>query len=279
MDRAQYGPWAFIAGGSEGVGESFARRLAGAGINLVLAARRPEPLQALADDLRNRHGVEVRTVAVDLCAADLAAQVKAATDGLEVGLLIYNAGSGNPIGNVDPERPIGDFLDRPISDTRSMISLNIAGLTELARHFGGPMRERRRGGIIIVGSTACHAGTAHTLVYSAVKSFQFAFAEGLWYELRPYNVQVLGLILGAVRTPNVERTGMDMATYHGAAEPEDVVTEAFEHLGAGPVHHAGGTGEFAQQMRAMPRDEAATRAALGIETYFPSFAGRGGGPN
>jgi short-subunit dehydrogenase len=275
LDRAQYGPWAFIAGGSEGVGESFARRLAEAGINLVLAARRAQPLQALADDLRRRHGVEVRTVAVDLCAPDLVSQVRAATDDVEVGFLVYNAGSGNPIDNIDPERPLGDFLDRPLSDARSMISLNVAGLTELAHHFAGPMRARRRGGIIIVGSTACHAGTAHTLVYSASKSFQFAFAEGLWYELRPHNVQVLGLILGAVRTPNVERTGMDMASYTGAAEPDAVVEEAFEQLGVGPIRHAGGTGEFAQVLRSLPRDEAATRAAQGIEAYFPSFAGGG----
>jgi short-subunit dehydrogenase len=269
FDPAQYGRWALIAGGSEGVGESFARRLASEGLDLVLAARKPGPLETLAQALRQDHAVQVRTVALDLCAPDVLAQVRAATDDIEIGLLIYNAGSGTTAGNTNPNQAIGDFLDRPIGDARDMIALNTQGLVELAHHFGARMRARRRGGVVMVGSTACHAGTARTLVYSAAKSFQFAFAEGLWRELLPYNVHVLGLILGAVRTPNIERTGMDSASYSGAAEPDDIVREAFENLGAGPIHHACGTGDYANQLRALPRAEAALRAAEGIDAYFP----------
>jgi short-subunit dehydrogenase len=269
MDRAQYGPWALIAGGSEGVGEAFARRLAAGGINLVLAARRQEPLQALAEALKRDHGVEVRTLALDLTAADLADKARAATEDIEVGLLVCNAGSGNPAGNLDPLKPIGGFLDRPLSDAQAMMALNISAMTQLTHHFGQAMRARGRGGIIIVGSTAAHAGTPRTLVYSAAKSFQFAFAEGLWYELRPHNVHVLGLILGAVKTPNLERTGVDVSAFGGGAEPEDVAAEAFERLAHGPVHHACGTDEGAWTLRRMPRAEAVSRVAEGIDAAYP----------
>ena len=270
MDRTRYGPWAFIAGGSEGVGEAFARRLAASGVNLVLTARKPEPLQALAGALARDHGVQVRTLALDLAGADVLSRARAATDDIEVGLLIYNAGSGNPAGNTDPNRPIGGFLDRPLADAEAMTALNVSAMTALCHHFAPAMRARGRGGVIIVGSTACNAGTPRTLVYSAAKSFQFTFAEGLWYELKPHKVHVLGLMLGATRTPNIERTGTDLAAFGGGAEPDDVVNEAFENLGRGPICYAGGTAEFAQALRAMPRDEAVTRVAQGIDAAYPA---------
>jgi uncharacterized protein len=93
--KDRYGPWAVVAGASEGIGAAFAEALAGHGINLVLVARRPEPLSALAA------GLPVESVTV---AADLAYGVEpviAATDGLEIGLVVCNAAYS----------PIGPFLD------------------------------------------------------------------------------------------------------------------------------------------------------------------------
>ena len=55
---AKYGPWALIAGASEGTGASFARQLAEKGLNLILVARREGPLEQLALELRSAHGVE-----------------------------------------------------------------------------------------------------------------------------------------------------------------------------------------------------------------------------
>jgi short-subunit dehydrogenase len=52
MFAEQYGPWVVIAGGSEGVGASFARKLAAQGLNLVLLARKPEPLEEVARQIR-----------------------------------------------------------------------------------------------------------------------------------------------------------------------------------------------------------------------------------
>ena len=86
-DVAKYGPWAVILGGSEGVGASFAHQLAGDGFNLVLVARRPEPLEETAAQLRER-GAQVRTHSLDLMRTESVQTLIGATADLEVGLLV-----------------------------------------------------------------------------------------------------------------------------------------------------------------------------------------------
>ena len=129
----RYGPWAVIAGASEGVGASLADQLAGCGLNLVLIARNGAKLEELAANVRERHGIDVRPVVQDLTAADVGDRVAAATDGLEVGLLIYNAGAANRTTEV---------LDASFEDSLQQIKLACIGPVALARHFAPAMRER-----------------------------------------------------------------------------------------------------------------------------------------
>ena len=253
MDSKQYGPWAFIAGGSEGVGASFAHKLAAKGINLVLSARRPAPLAEVAEAVGEKHGVTVRTLQLDLTAADMLDRVKAVTDDLEVGMLIYNAGA---------DSVICEFHDRDLADAEKMIALNVTGPTRLAHHFGSSMRERRGGGIIIVGSLAAHAGNPKTAMYAGSKAFQCIFAEGLWYEMRPHSVHVLALILSVTRTPAMVRMGLnfDIPGFE-ASEPDDVAQEGLDHLGLEPVWNAAGNETLAQRLRGGPRADIITMTA------------------
>jgi short-subunit dehydrogenase len=262
MDSKQYGPWAFIAGGSEGVGTSFARKLGAAGINLVLSARKPEPLEETAELVRTESKVTVRTLPLDLTAPDMLDRVKAITSDVEVGMLIYNAGA---------ENRYDDVVDRELANCERVVSLNVTGPLRLAHHFGGGMKKRRRGGIILVGSNAAYAGMPKLTLYSATKSWQAVFAEGLWYELRPHNVHVLALMLGVTRTPAMERLGLKFDTPGmEAAEPDDVAQEGFDHLANGPVWHAAGTGDFAHRLKMLPRAQAVAEAAAGSDSVAPS---------
>jgi short-subunit dehydrogenase len=226
-DLASYGPWAVIAGGSEGVGAEFATQLADDGFNLVLLARKPGPLEETAAACRAL-GVEVRTVAVDLTSPSAVAEITGATADLEVGLLVYNAGA-NSYGH--------PFSEGELSGFQGVIDLNITAMLALVHHYAQPMKQRGRGGILLVGSLAGYVGASHEAIYAAVKAFGRIFAEGLWVDLRDHGVDVLELVLGVTRTPAMERAGLDF-TIPGmhVSEPADVAREGLAHLADGPVH-------------------------------------------
>ncbi|MFF1923137.1 SDR family NAD(P)-dependent oxidoreductase [Streptomyces sp. NPDC058221] len=244
IDKNAYGPWAVVAGGSEGVGASFAHQLADAGINLLLIARKPGPLNETAEKVRAK-GVEVRTLELDLLDPGALDSVRAVTDGLEVGLLIFNAGA-NSYGH--------EFVSGDLTRVQGVLDLNITAQLALTRHFGALMKERGRGGIMLVGSLSGYLGQAQISVYSAAKAFSRVFAEGLWLELRPHGVHVLELVLGVTRTPAMERAGlrMDLPGLR-VAEPDDVAREGLEHLADGPVLVAGGNAAAAEKRSGFPR--------------------------
>jgi short-subunit dehydrogenase len=237
-DRAKYGPWAVIAGGSEGVGAEFARQLAEDGFHLVLVARKPGPLNATAERCREA-GVEVRALALDLLADDAVARIVEATADLDVGLLIYNAGASTC------NEP---FLDADLTEFTKVIDLNTTRMLELTQHFGRRLVARSRGGIMLVGSLSGYLGAVRHSVYSGVKAFSRVFAESLWLELRDHGVDVLELVLGVTRTPAMERVGLNFdAPGFIVNEPADVAREGLAHLGDGPVYVAGGNAERAAQ--------------------------------
>lgn len=226
-DLTTYGPWALIAGGSEGVGAEFATQLAAEGFNLVLLARKPGPLEETASLCREA-GVQVRTLSLDLTDPDAVARVAAAASDIEVGLLVYNAGA-NSYGH--------PFTEGDLAGFQGVIDLNVTAMLGLVHHFAAPMKERGRGGILLVGSLAGYVGASHEAIYGAVKAFGRIFAEGLWVELREHGVDVLELVLGVTRTPAMERAGLDFDVpgMH-VSEPADVAREGLAHLADGPVH-------------------------------------------
>lgn len=238
IDPEKYGPWAVIAGGSEGVGAHFADQLAADGLNLLLIARKPGPLEETAQAARS-HGVEVRSLALDLTEAKSLARIREATDELEVGLLVYNAGA-NSYGSEFVEGDLGRFQE--------VIDLNITAQLALVQHFGAAMKQRGHGGLLLVGSLAGFMGSAQISIYAAVKAFCRTFAEGLWLEMSEYNVDVLEFVLGVTRTPAMVRGGLnlDIPGMH-VSEPEDVARQALEQLTNGPVQIADGNQALVQR--------------------------------
>ncbi|MDX5455855.1 MAG: SDR family NAD(P)-dependent oxidoreductase, partial [Rhodococcus sp. (in: high G+C Gram-positive bacteria)] len=252
IDVKQYGPWAVIAGGSEGVGSAFADELSKAGLNLVLIARKPGPLEETAEKVRG-NGVEVRTLALDLLADDAVEQIRQATDDVEVGLLIFNAGA-NSYGH--------EFVSGDLDGFRGVITLNIDRQLELSHLFGSKMKERGRGGIMLLGSLAGYMGSEHQSIYAASKAFSRVFAESLWLELAPHGVHVVELVLGVTRTPAMIRAGLNFDIPGMlVAEPEEVAREGLEHLTDGPVWVAGGNYDAAVKRSGFPRDKLVRGAA------------------
>lgn len=234
VSSSDYGPWALIAGGSEGLGAEFAALLAGAGMDLVLVARKAEPLAQTAVRCREL-GVEVRTLAVDLTGPDAVPLITAETRGLEIGLLIYNAGANTCS---------AQFLEAPMADVASVIDLNVTTMLALIHHYGAGMRRRRRGAILTVGSMAGYLGSDRHTVYGGVKAFGRIFTEGLWLELREHNVDVLHLVLGVTRTPAMERAGLNFdIPGMTVSDPADVAQEGLANLRNGPVHVVGASAD------------------------------------
>jgi uncharacterized protein len=246
----RYGPWAVIAGGSEGVGAAFARKIAAHGIKLFLIARKPEPLVELSKTITAQSQVEVRAAPLDLTVAADIDQVKALTHGLDVGLFIYNAGL---------EGGHGPFVARPLEAAMQIIRLNVLGPTMLCHHFGLQMRQRGRGGIILVGSLGGCAGGADVAAYAASKAFEQILGEGLWYELKPCGVDVLSYVIGNTKTPAIARYGTRLEeSGYFIMEPDDVAQEGLDHLKDGPTWFPGETNRAFAKALCTPDRRAAT---------------------
>jgi short-subunit dehydrogenase len=219
VDR--YGPWALVAGASEGVGASAARLLGERGVNVVLVSRRQVALEDVAETVRS----STRVLALDLSEPDAAGQLIRATADIEIGLLIYNAGA-------DPN--MARFLDKPLDVWQAMLTRNCTTVMASAHHFGGLMAERGRGGIALVTSGAAWAGGSRLAVYGASKAFDLILAESLWAELEPSGVHVLAMVLGQTDTPAL-RTLLGDREIDGLADPDDVVRDMLDNLANGPT--------------------------------------------
>ncbi len=225
----RYGRWALVAGGSDGLGAAFAEELAGRGMHCLLVARREQPLAEVAAGLRERHGVEVRTLSLDLGLAEAAARLETATADLDLGIVVFNAGA---------EASGEKFVDVPFGHWRDILQRNVMVLSEALHRFGARFYAQRRGGIVIVGSEAAFGGGARGALYTASKGFALNLGESLWAELAPQGVDVLTLLFKIADTPTLRgvlaRKGIPIAVT-GATAPELLAKATIEALPHGPV--------------------------------------------
>lgn len=259
----KYGPWAVVAGASDGVGAAFARELAARGLNVVMVARRQAVLDEAAAAIREQTGVQTRTLAVDLSEPGAAGVLADATHDIDVGFLVYCAGA-------DPN--FQHFLDSPVAAAEAMVVRNCLAPLRLCHHFAKPMVERGRGGVVLFGSGAGLVGGPNMVAYGSSKAFDMVFAEALWSELHDRGVDVLGLILGKTDTPalrELEHRRGQLASVDdvppGAASVDDVIAEAFENLTNGPTWFVGEELRgMVQMLTSLDRNEAAHLMAQAI---------------
>src|SRR5947209_11669192 len=179
------GKWALITGASSGLGLEFADLLAAQKVNLVLVARRQEPMEKLASDLRGKYGVDVLVEAIDLASPGAASRLKSSLDArsVTIDILLNNAGYGLH----------GDFLEMPIERTVNMIQINVTTLTELTYLFGRDMATRRSGHILLVASLLAFQAVPSYAAYAATKAYVLALGDAVHDELRPHGVCVTRL--------------------------------------------------------------------------------------
>ncbi len=223
----EYGPWALVTGASSGIGAEMARRLAGDGVNVVIAARRLDRLNQLAAELEAVHGVEMRPVQADLTSQDGIDAIDKAVADIDLAIVVNNAGAAHP----------GAFLKTPADDQLDVIRLNIMSPVELASLLGRRLVERPGpGAMIFTGSTSAYAGIANLANYAATKAYIGSFAEALHREWRRHDVDVLVVHPGPTRTEMVEMDGVDFnAVPMNWMTPDQVADQTFKALGRKPV--------------------------------------------
>jgi short-subunit dehydrogenase len=189
---------ALITGASAGIGEEFARQLAGRGYDLILVARRRDRLEQLAEQVpTTAHVIECDLVAD---AATLPGEVEQL--GVDVDLLINNAGFGLR----------GRFLELDPVREAEIVRVNCEAIVTLTHAFVPGMVERRRGGVITVASTAGMQPLPYEATYGASKAFAISFMEALWMELRGTGVKVTVVNPGPVKTEWQSVAGYDEST-------------------------------------------------------------------
>jgi uncharacterized protein len=186
------GKWALVTGASSGFGVEFANLLAARKANLILAARRTEPMERLAEQLRQRTGVSVVVEGIDLSESGAARELKSRLDdrGIAVDVLVNNAGYGL----------YGEFVDQPLQKTLDMLHVNLVALTELTHIFAAEMIKRRSGHILLIASLLGYQAVPGYAAYAASKGYVLLFGEALHAELKPYGIGVTVLSPGAAST-------------------------------------------------------------------------------
>jgi uncharacterized protein len=220
---ARYGPWAVIAGASEGTGACYAEELAGMGINLLLVSRRADALQGLGERLAAAHAIAFKTLAVDLSAAGAGALIVEAAKSLDVGLYVSNAGADG----------FGKFFEDPADIAHRLVRMNISTLIDATNGFGRRFLARGKGGIIVMASGSGLGGQPNLALYSGTKAFEIVFAESLWAEYHARGIDIIAIAAPLMKTPMLLRTvpeGFDLAS---AYDPADVTHNALAGLLAG----------------------------------------------
>ena len=224
--KQKYGELALVAGASEGIGAAFATYLAKEGMNLVLVARRKEPLDKLAAQLIDSYKVQVDCICCDLADAGAANQLRQALSGKEIGLLVYNAALSY----------IGPFEKNTVEHHNQIAQANMVTPMNIAQLFAEPMLARKKGAIIFMASLAGFQGSGFLAAYAATKAFNRVLAESLWYEWKDRGVDVIACCAGATSTPNFINTKPEKADFFAprVQTPEEVVDECFKKLGKQP---------------------------------------------
>jgi uncharacterized protein len=211
-------PMTVVTGGSEGIGYALARRFAAAGNDVMLVARRPEPLREAAESIRVEFKVEAVPVSADVTSPDAIAAIEAAlaAQGAFADVLVNSAGMGFA----------GRFLAQPPESALQLIDLNVRALTRLTRHFLEGMRVRGRGGILNLGSIGGYGPGPYQAVYYATKAYVHSFSEAIAHETAGQGVRVTVLAPGPVKTRFHARMGAAHALYRLFTTPGSVETVA-----------------------------------------------------
>ena len=202
LDEKRFGPWALVTGASSGIGKEFARQIAASGIHVALVGRREPLLRTVGAECTRASGVQHRIIPLDLSEPDFLPVLADATRDLDIGLVVSNAGTGNP----------GEFLKHDRQLLHETLRLNTIAHLDITHHFGQKLGERRRGGIILVGALGAENGIPCMANDGGAKAYVHSLGEALHYEFKPLGVYVTVLAAGVTNTAVIDKFGLNPKT-------------------------------------------------------------------
>jgi NAD(P)-dependent dehydrogenase (short-subunit alcohol dehydrogenase family) len=223
LDDAADGRIVLITGGSSGIGEAAAKKIAEAGGEVVLVARTPENLEKVADEIRSDGGI-AHVYPCDLADMDAIAAMadKVLADLGGVDILINNAGRSI-------RRSLALSYDR-IHDYQRTMQLNYLGAVQLILKFIPGMRERGYGQIINVSSVGVQTRAPRFGAYIASKAALDSLCDALQAEVVSDDVKFTTVHMALVRTPMISPTKMyDKFPALTPDQAAGVITDAIVH--------------------------------------------------
>jgi short-subunit dehydrogenase len=214
------GDWVLITGASAGIGQELARVFAEHGYNLVLLARDADALSRLAKELETSSKIQARALPQDLAQPGAASRVFQSLRDTPISVLVNNAGFGG----------YGAFADSSLALCSEMMQVNMVALVELTHLFLQPMRERNRGRILNVASTAAFQPGPTMNIYYATKAFVYSFSYALAVELRASGITVTTVCPGLTRSRFFTRAKIKMEHSWAMMESRTVAEAGYRGL-------------------------------------------------
>ncbi|XBH99158.1 hypothetical protein VPH35_128564 [Triticum aestivum] len=188
--RRRYGAWAVVTGPTSGIGRSVALELASRGLNLVLVDLDADNLREISNTIRSHHAVQTKTVVFDLSLVSTAQgdealrRLREAVAGLDVGVLVNNAGVAKP-GAVY-------LREADVEACVRLMRVNLWAVTEVTAAVLPGMVERGRGAVVNMGSASSEAIPSFPLytMYAATKRYVAQFSRSLYVEYRSEGIDV-----------------------------------------------------------------------------------------
>lgn len=222
-DLRAYGEHALVTGATSGIGKQFAMQLAAAGLDLVLVARGQRRLEALAAELTKAYGIRARPVALDLLSPGALDALEEQVSGLDIGIVVANAGIFYA----------GPLVDNELTDELDVVTLDALVPLQLAHRFGRGFVRHRRGALILVSSSIAGSPVPYQANYAASKAFVLSLGQALHHEWKKHDVDVLVVSPGQTRTEGLENaSGIDFSRMGGPTmDPSQVARTALKNLG------------------------------------------------
>lgn len=202
IDKNKFGPWAIITGASSGIGKEFARQIAANGLNLVLVARRLPLLEDVGKSLAKEFGVQYRIIEADLSEESAILKITQATDDLDIGLLISNAGTGK----------VSKFLSLELDEIKAVNQLNAISHLSLTHYFGRKFMKRGRGGILLSGAMGAVDGVPYMASMAGSKALILSLGKSLHYEFKKTGINITVLEISPTDTAIIPKLGFNKNT-------------------------------------------------------------------